>query len=122
MLNNEISPFGKLLLAILALACAVALIALFYENNALLSALLTGASGVVILRSRHRLTDLIPFVVGALIGPAMEIIVIRFGAWTYTHPSVAGVPAWLPLLWGLTAFFLVKISRLLQDVARKGTQ
>jgi hypothetical protein len=116
VLQNRSFFVGKLIQALLALACAVALIAALHQNTLLLTALLGSATSIILIRSRHQPADLIPFIVGALLGPGMEIIVIRFGAWSYAHPSVAGIPVWLPMLWGLTAFFLMKISGLLQEL------
>jgi uncharacterized membrane protein YoaT (DUF817 family) len=69
------------------------------------------AFGLVLFHSKRKRSDMIAFLVGMVLGPTMEIIIIHYGAWQYANPSAAGIPMWLPLLWGLTSIFLLKITR-----------
>ena len=101
----------KILLSFVALGIVVTLVSAFWRNNGLLFLTLLAASAVLLLLSGNRRRDIVPFVAGALLGPIMEAVVIRTGAWQYAHPTAFGIPVWLPLLWGLTALSLVRISR-----------
>jgi uncharacterized membrane protein YoaT (DUF817 family) len=40
-------------------------------------------------------------------GPVSEIIAIYAGAWTYTYPSVFGIPLWLPFVWGNASLYII---------------
>ena len=46
------------------------------------------------------------YVTAATLGPVGEIIAIHIGIWTYTIPSIYGIPYWLPFLWGLAIVHL----------------
>lgn len=58
-------------------------------------------------------------VTGFIFGPIAEIIAINHGAWQYTSPSFAGIPLWLPLLWGNAALFIVNTYILLSQFSKK---
>jgi Protein of unknown function (DUF2878) len=105
------SPAVKLFLALCALAVAVAVIALFYRENAIIFCILGVAAFVALQLAGWQASAVVPFTVGMVLGPGMEVILIRAGAWTYADPSFAGIPVWLPLLWALTALALTRMSR-----------
>ena len=109
MKQSSTIPWHKLLLALLALSILVALIASSWRNNALIFCVLVLATIVMFYRSKQRRQDLVSYLLAAFLGPTMEMIIIHFGAWQYTNPSLGGIPPWLPLLWGLTGLFLMKI-------------
>ncbi len=54
--------------------------------------------------------DLYLFIFCATWGALSEIVAIAFGAWVYSAPEFAGIPYWLPLLWGIAALYIKKIS------------
>jgi len=58
----------------------------------------------------HGKRDILVFVLGAIIGPLAEIILIRFGVWSYALPSFLGIPAWLIVGWGLAFLFINKFA------------
>ena len=58
--------------------------------------------------------------IGAGIGGAItEIISIYFGAWTYTEPTFAGIPIWLPFLWGAAGIFVLRFKKFIDAVFKK---
>ena len=54
--------------------------------------------------------DIYYFVSGALIGPAAEIICIRFGVWSYANPTFLGIPIWLPIAWGAATVLIMRFA------------
>ncbi len=111
MFMRPLRPTQKILLSCVALAILVTLVVMFWQQTELLAGILLMLSFLVLLLSHDRRRDAVPFVIGAVLGPAMEAVVIRSGAWQYTSPTALGIPLWLPFLWGLTAMFIMKISR-----------
>lgn len=51
------------------------------------------------------------FVVVGILGAAVEVVTIHFGAWTYARPQALGIPVWLPVLWGIAGVTVVRIER-----------
>jgi hypothetical protein len=100
----------KILIVEIALAvlCVAATAALWQYPFALAGVLL-GIGGVFIRRSRAK-HPYLAYVGAALGGALSESIVIYFGAWAYTAPHLVFVPAWLPLLWGNAALFIIAMS------------
>ncbi len=107
----SLRPFQKVLLSLAALGILVTLIVTLWRSTVILGSVLMMLTLLLFLVSGNRARDAVPFCTGALLGPLMEAIVIRSGAWQYAQPTFAGIPLWLPFLWGLTAVFLMKISR-----------
>lgn len=50
------------------------------------------------------------FLTTAIAGPLAEITAIHFGAWEYTYPVLAGIPLWLPLVWGGAGLFISSLT------------
>ena len=78
----------------------VAEVALCYRHPILLTVLLavTGLGAIALLRKPSYLAV---FVIGALVGPAAEIVGVWAGAWHYAHATPLGIPLWLPCAWGV---------------------
>jgi len=104
-------PVGKFAIAIASLVAVVTLIATSYEENLLITSVLVLSVLAILLRKGCSRRDVVAFCIGAILGPSMEVIAIRGGAWQYAHPSFFGIPLWLPFLWGLTAFAMQKITQ-----------
>jgi len=104
-------PIGKFAIAIASLVAVVALIATSYEENLLIASVLALGVLTMFFRKGCARRDVVAFCIGAILGPSMEMIAIRGGAWQYARPSFFGIPLWLPLLWGLTAFAMQKITQ-----------
>ena len=58
----------------------------------------------------HKKIDIITFIVGAIIGPIVEVSCIAMGVWSYANPSFIGIPLWLPILWGLATVLTRRIA------------
>ncbi|MBN2362151.1 MAG: hypothetical protein JXR83_22055 [Deltaproteobacteria bacterium] len=59
-------------------------------------------AALLLVRRRRALTLLL-LAAGALIGPLCEALPIASGAWSYRSPELFGMPAWLPLGYGIFA-------------------
>ena len=58
---------------------------------------------------------LVYFLVGFLLGPAGELLAVRFGAWTYAGTDL--IPVWLPFAWGTSAIYLKRTGDALTRIA-----
>lgn len=52
-----------------------------------------------LVRRPGRVDVVVLSVLAAIIGPAYEVLLIHLGAFHYAHPTVLGVPLWLPMLY-----------------------
>lgn len=109
-MRKHASLTKKILISAGVLAFAVAVIAFFKENNLVIFGVLAVIVGLVFVRPSFEKRDLAALFVGGFVGPCMEIILIRAGVWSYAHPTAAGIPVWLPLLWALSAFFFSRVT------------
>src|SRR3989338_6981622 len=50
--------------------------------------------------------SLFVFIRSGIYGAGAEMIAIYFGVWNYTNPQFFGIPAWLPILWGIAALYI----------------
>lgn len=45
-----------------------------------------------------------------LMGPLVDLISVRGGAWSYGAPFIAGIPLWLPLAYGISGLLLRRLT------------
>ena len=108
----------ELFFEIILYCAGIASIALFFQNNFLLSVLLVVAWAIGI-KFWHKKQDILFFVTGAIIGPIGEIVCIYFGVWQYTNSSFLGIPIWLPLAWGLATMLVKRIAETFVKIEMK---
>jgi hypothetical protein len=77
---------------------------LLWQDNIIIAILFIIITAATLLVRRSR-SDLVHFVVAAILGPIMEAICISSGAWAYSNPTYI-IPFWLPLGWGLAAIII----------------
>jgi hypothetical protein len=107
----------------LAIACVsivvmVMLMALFWNNNLLLTIIAT-IYATFLLLIWHEAEDLMCFFFVLVIGTASEIIAVNFNVYTYNNPTFLGIPIWLPLAWGTAALCLRRIIISLKSVENR---
>jgi len=51
------------------------------------------------------------YVTMAILGPIAEVVIVHAGAWQYGSPDWAGIPMWLPFLWGSAALSIQRLCR-----------
>ncbi len=100
--------WNELILEMIFIFSMVLTIILFYKNN-LLTAFLLALISLVGLKLWHKKDDVYFFVIPAFIGPTFEIICIYFGVWRYANPTLAGIPIYLPIAYGLALLVLKNI-------------
>ncbi|MFA5105586.1 MAG: hypothetical protein WC506_01365 [Candidatus Micrarchaeia archaeon] len=82
-------------------------VVLLWREPYLLALVLAGLSALAIFIGSERARDLALYTWVAILGAGSEAICISFGIWTYSAPGiVAGIPFWLPLVWGMGAVFI----------------
>ena len=89
-------------------------VSFFWNNSLLLFGILIVVSILTFLISVSK-EDLVLFIVCGFWFTFSESIAIYFGVWTYTSPHIFGVPYWLPLLWGIAAVFIKRVSLEIHD-------
>jgi hypothetical protein len=95
-------------------------IALFHGRPMLLTALLVVTAALVVgLRFRFRGRVIALYGLGALLGPAGEMVAMTTGTWHYADPAFLGIPIWLPFGWGLAVVVIGWIAGALEE-AEKG--
>lgn len=62
---------------------------------------------ILVLDARKR--DFVWLGVCLVLGPAMEMVVISGGAWSYRAPFLLGIPLWLPVAYGLSGLLLRRL-------------
>jgi uncharacterized membrane protein YoaT (DUF817 family) len=59
--------------------------------------------------------EIILFFLCGVAGAIAEITAIYFGAWKYSLTNFANIPYWLPILWGIAAVYIKRISERIKD-------
>ena len=93
-------------------------IAIFFNNNIVLSVLLI-AIWLIGIKFWHKKQDVYFFVTGAILGPLAEIICVYFGVWQYANPSFFGIPMWLPPAWGFATMLIKQIAETFVKIGMK---
>jgi len=111
-----------LALPLLALAGQILLFAWLGRSTWLTLAAVVPLAALVLALAR-RLEIAIILLAGGLIGPLCESLPIAAGAWTYATRGPLGMPAWLPLGYGLFAVFTSLVAEQIGALAlqREGT-
>lgn len=99
-------------------AGGVVAVVLLWQHNLVLSFVLL-AAWFAAIQWWHEKRDIEIFVLAALFGPLAEIVAVHFGVWSYANPSFAGIPLWLPLLWGITGVLISRAHEALATTKKK---
>lgn len=100
---------GKLVFEYLLIALFYTLILLFRGSPYLLS---LGLLLLMVLRLIffHQPWDVLIFLIGACVGPTLELALTNLNLYYFTEPDFLGMPYWLPLLWGAVALAVRRLS------------
>ncbi len=103
---------GKLVLEYFLMALVYTLILLFRSSPYLLS---LGLLLLMVLRLIffHQSWDVLVFLIGACVGPTLELVLTNLNLYFFTEPDFLGMPYWLPLLWGTVALAVRRLSWIL---------
>jgi len=105
--------------ALLALLSLV-FVSFLWSSPFFLSLALLAISATIILAGRRRLHDTLFFLAAGIWGALAEAIAVNFGgAWSYPMPHYAGIPIWLPILWGIAGVFLIRLSDTVTELFKK---
>jgi len=89
-------------------------VSLFWEAPLRLALFLVGISAVFLYFWGNR-EDVYLYALSAICGALAEAFAIGFNAWAYPLPNIAGIPLWLPFVWGMAGVFIKKVSLEIHD-------
>lgn len=92
------------------LALATLLVSSFFWEQSLLAAFILIGLSTLMFLVEPRLDNIILYFFGFIFGSLAEAIAIHFGAWNYTYPFVAGIPLWLPFVWGNCMLYIIRVK------------
>ncbi|MBU2101363.1 DUF2878 family protein [Patescibacteria group bacterium] len=93
-------------------------VSLLWKSWSLLTLILLVIGVLMLLIEKERNTVLV-YIAAGLGGAITEMVAIFFGVWTYTDPAIAGIPIWLPFLWGAAALYILRLKAFVDAVFRK---
>ena len=93
-------------------------VSLFWRNWQVLTAILI-LIGILMLAIEKDRSSILLYIVASIGGAVTEIVAILFGAWVYTEPHIAGIPIWLPFLWGAAALYIVRLKIFIDAIFKK---
>jgi ABC-type proline/glycine betaine transport system permease subunit len=98
------------------LTCPLALLTLvvpsFFLNNQIISVALLLVLALLMLAIEWNRKNIILYIIVMISGPLAEVIAIYFGVWTYKDSFFAGIPIWLPFVWGNAGLYVVRLNEL----------
>ena len=97
-----------ILSTILALATLSAT-SLFWNEPVTATIVLIGLS-LLMFSVEPGIGNMVLYFFGFVFGPIAEAIAIHFGAWNYTLPVIAGIPLWLPFVWGNCGLYVIRVK------------
>lgn len=104
---------GHLVFEYLLLALVYTPILLFHGTPYLLS---LGLLLIVALRLSifHQPWDVLVFLIGACLGPTLELLLTSLNLYFFTEPDFLGMPYWLPLLFGVAMLAMRRLAWVLE--------
>ncbi len=85
---------------------------LFWDNNVLLAAIYA-VFIAGILKLKYVKGEIFVFIYGVVIGLIVEVVGTSVSGYqSFTNPYFAGIPLWLPLVWGYGLLLMGRIHRI----------
>ena len=106
------------IIGLVVLISEILLLYYLWENNTILTILLSAISFLVLINFSN-MQERILYFACFFLGPAFDLILVPRGVWTYANPSIFGVPIWLPVTYGLGAVMIVKIATAVSKMASR---
>jgi len=108
--KNKLSKEWKNILFNLAFAALTLLVPILFKDQFILASILLAIIALTaLIKWKSKITVLI-FIIGAIWGPASEMIAIAFNVWTYSYADFLNIPSWLFIVWGNAAAFLYQTA------------
>lgn len=95
------------------LAFVTLLVASFFWDNPMVATIMLAVLSVLMLLVDWNKQNIIIYLFVFISGPIAEAIAIYFGAWNYSYPFIAGIPVWLPFVWGNTSLYIIQMRALI---------
>lgn len=104
----------ELLRKAFVLIIAVTAISLLYKNDLVLVIVLV-AIFLWNIKGRLERYDLPIFLGAAIFCSLGEVVCVNYNCWTYSNPTILGIPLWLPVAWGIVAVSFKRIGKKLAE-------
>ncbi len=102
----------ELLGELLVFLAAFIKVPLLYKNPYWLTLTLILGS-LILFYFWHGKEDVYTYLLGLTILPLLDIVCVAFGVWSYSYPTLLGIPLWLPFLWGMNCVALRRLAHTL---------
>jgi hypothetical protein len=89
-------------------------ITFFWSNTLLVSILLILFTFLINIFSSK--TEIISYIVVAILATLLEGLANSTGAWQYTTPHILNFPIWLPLYWGMGGLVMKDLYYVIQNL------
>lgn len=86
-----------------------------WQNNSVLTLSLLVISIFILLFWTSK-EEKILYLIGFVLVPIYDLILVPTGIWSYGNPTIFRVPLWLPLLYGILTVTAIKIGRNLAKI------
>ena len=106
---------------IIILICGVLtlIVPLVFGHDVLASVSALTVLSIIFISLNFSKSRLLAYLLVFFMGPLAETIAVYFGAWTYTHPDILGIPYWLPFVWGNAALYIIDWHTVISEYLKK---
>jgi uncharacterized membrane protein YoaT (DUF817 family) len=89
---------------------SLTIVAFIWKYNLILFIALSILATLMLLIERSK-QEVKTFAFCAIFGAVSEYVAISYGAWTYGNPNLFSIPIWLPLLWGISSIYIIRVYK-----------
>jgi len=117
MNKQEVKIVFEFIVEIIAFFILTFSMALLWKFNTVLFCLYLVLVPLFFLKGFNT-SDKILFISAALLFQVGEIILTKYGTWTYSNTSYLNIPIWLPLAWGFCAVIIKRFASTIDEFTK----
>ncbi len=106
---SKIHPNG--IIALLTLI----FVPVFWKSPLFLTLILAILSMIMLINLKSR-SYYVLYILCFILGTVSESVAIYYGAWSYSMSNFAGIPYWLPFVWGIIGIFIKRLSLQIEKI------
>lgn len=107
---DKISKNNSFLFTNIISTTSLVMVAFIWKYNLVLLILLSALSILMLLVEKSK-QEVKTFAFCAIFGAVSEYFATSHGAWTYSNPNLLSIPIWLPLVWGLSSIYIIRVYK-----------
>lgn len=115
MSRNKIIVDREVFYMVIVYVVGITLTFSLWRNNLLVASILV-ILWAISIKYWHTKADNVLFVLAFFGGSLAEINAVQLGIWSYSNPTIFGIPLWLPLVWGETVVVTKRIADILSQL------